>query len=551
MSLGNTPTPFSPLPPFFSIMPGDTVEYKAIKQLYPEIIAAVSPLIDDILDRAWAKGLTHRSALSTGMSPAVGAEDKARTFVSAILPRINCDPQAFDLFLGVLNEFTPLKFFVKKLRDKVGELNGRKPEAKKLPELDSAGQFDDSGVVQDGNTEENLDYLSSGACGTGDSAFQPPPLPVDAPMLLPKEHSLQTDLSDTAILPFSQSETGVAPEEQFEVTTIAEGIAEEPGGSQSNITSNDDGDNVTSMEESSPQAPAELVTPSDGHLDAIDSHVKATRIELQQKENTISQQQKTIQAKEVARQLAETQKELMEVEIQKKDLEITKIKKEVETLNSELEAKDEEVRKYRYKIAALEKENQSVQDLRHRIHELQMQLSEMKDTNEGIKSEYEAEIQKLKQNLKDENAKVKERDGQLLDLRTKAIERREEIVTLKENIMELKEREHVLEHEKSETENKLKEEELKNEKLEHENTKRVFEQHRSDSIPKDEHEDELKRVESELQEKLEHQQQNSISREEHDAATIRNLEEQIECLRCEQKPSSAEDSTITFDASSS
>ncbi len=97
-------------------------QYKAIQNLYDDLVQAISSEIQTLLPKAWSKKIIGKQHLDSSLELSTTAHQKAIAFMSAIVSRIELDSNAFDVFLSLLKEVESLEYMKERLEEEVAKL---------------------------------------------------------------------------------------------------------------------------------------------------------------------------------------------------------------------------------------------------------------------------------------------------------------------------------------------------------------------------------------------------------------------------------------------
>ena len=75
-----------------------------IKQFLPDLVTAVSDIVQPVSDQCLAKGLIPESVYKGVLESGGTSEDKARTLVLAVKISTETDSRCFKIFLSILYE---------------------------------------------------------------------------------------------------------------------------------------------------------------------------------------------------------------------------------------------------------------------------------------------------------------------------------------------------------------------------------------------------------------------------------------------------------------
>ncbi len=98
-------------------------QYRAIQNLYADLVQAISPELHTLLPIAWSKKIIGKQHLDSSLELSTGttAHQKATIFMSSIASRIKLDNNAFDVFLSLLKEKS-LEYMKERLEQEVAKL---------------------------------------------------------------------------------------------------------------------------------------------------------------------------------------------------------------------------------------------------------------------------------------------------------------------------------------------------------------------------------------------------------------------------------------------
>ena len=97
-------------------------QYRAIQNLYADLVEAIYPEIQNIMAKAFSKNIIGKELLDISMESSITANHKAKMFMSAIVSRIKLDSNAFDVFLKLLKKVESLEYMQERLEQEVANL---------------------------------------------------------------------------------------------------------------------------------------------------------------------------------------------------------------------------------------------------------------------------------------------------------------------------------------------------------------------------------------------------------------------------------------------
>ncbi len=99
-------------------------QYRAIQNLYADLVQAISHELQTILPKAWSKKIIGKQHLDSALelSTSTTTHQKATLFMSAIVSRIKLDSNAFGVFLSLLMEIESLEYMKELLEQEVAKL---------------------------------------------------------------------------------------------------------------------------------------------------------------------------------------------------------------------------------------------------------------------------------------------------------------------------------------------------------------------------------------------------------------------------------------------
>lgn len=86
-----------------------TMEAKVIQQLFPKLISAVAPCVQDVSDHCFSKSLIDKTTHEKVLQSVLPVKDKARILVSTVQDTVARNPKSdsFNVFMNVLEEVLP------------------------------------------------------------------------------------------------------------------------------------------------------------------------------------------------------------------------------------------------------------------------------------------------------------------------------------------------------------------------------------------------------------------------------------------------------------
>ena len=141
-------------------------QYRAIKNLYADLVEAIYPEIQNIMAKAFSKNIIGKELLDLSMETSITANHKAKMFMSAIVSRINLDSNAFNVFLSLLKEVELLGYMKERLEQEVDNLQ-RESASNLLSDdtivvhIDTQPNHDPSEEIELITSEENSELENS------------------------------------------------------------------------------------------------------------------------------------------------------------------------------------------------------------------------------------------------------------------------------------------------------------------------------------------------------------------------------------------------------
>ncbi len=97
-------------------------QYRAIQNLYADLVEAISSEIQNIMAKAFSSNIIGKELQDLSMESSITANHKAIVFMSAIVSRIKLDSNAFDVFLSLLKKVESLGYMIERLEQEVANL---------------------------------------------------------------------------------------------------------------------------------------------------------------------------------------------------------------------------------------------------------------------------------------------------------------------------------------------------------------------------------------------------------------------------------------------
>lgn len=106
------------------------VEYKAFSLLYDTIQTGIQSGIDDVVGKAFSKGLIspHVKSVAGNATSTMSPGNRTAHLLDAILARTKIYPNTYDDFASVLDQITAFQFIVEMMQDRKREVQKQKEE---------------------------------------------------------------------------------------------------------------------------------------------------------------------------------------------------------------------------------------------------------------------------------------------------------------------------------------------------------------------------------------------------------------------------------------
>ncbi len=491
----------------------NSIEYKVIKSLCEDLVNAISPSINVILNKAWSRNIISKEQLDTSIESNSSQHRKSSTLVSAIATKVHLDKENFYMLIDLLKDAEDLEYIVRRLEDLHSKLTQEAREelaASVLSTHDSESEDKMPKLKPDENVESGLgEYshdqepiaseivtLSGEASGSR----------IDFPNRVVRKPFKSLTPSYTGLVSVGEVENSVDFEQDWQIVPAVL----------------EDGNTANQSLVVAPNKQASKTTTSNGPS-LIERSLEVINIENQsnlRKIDNLQEQLLTSKASECKLQCdvqqLKNENDMLEHQLRTKEEETKQSKemfnREIKDVKSKLQEKETEVSEIKKKLGKVEQENEiqrrkyllKIDQLQSERNELESKANSLEQKNEQNRLqllELQEQVNKKNSELNDAQAELNKTFREICNLEVQLAKSKTVIAEQRADAAEKKfhseTKDKAAEIKKMEDDNAAK---IK--KIEEDNEQQL-QVHRRNSVPVDVHDKCLKEME-EMRTRLKH-----------------------------------------------